>query len=57
MNLLTKFSVGQYVYGNKSWLRIIDTAGIRRKKMLNMVLNSLVLIGLLNLLIEVMFVF
>ena len=25
MNLLTKFSVGQYVYGNKSWLRIIDS--------------------------------
>jgi len=25
MNLLTKFSVGQYVYGNRSWLRIIDT--------------------------------
>ena len=24
MNILTKFSVGQYVYGNKSWLRIID---------------------------------
>jgi len=24
MNLLTKFSVGQYVYGNRSWLRIID---------------------------------
>ncbi len=25
MNLLTKFSVGQYVYGNRSWLRIIDS--------------------------------
>ena len=25
MNLLTKFPVGQYVYGNKSWLRIIDS--------------------------------
>ena len=25
MNLLTKFSVGQYVYGNSSWLRIIDS--------------------------------
>jgi len=25
MNFLTKFSVGQYVYGNKSWLRIIDS--------------------------------
>ena len=25
MNLLTKFNVGQYVYGNKSWLRIIDS--------------------------------
>ncbi|MBO6959336.1 MAG: energy-coupling factor transporter transmembrane protein EcfT [Prochlorococcus marinus CUG1438] len=25
MNILTKFSVGQYVYGNRSWLRIIDT--------------------------------
>ena len=25
MNILTKFSVGQYVYGNKSWLRIIDS--------------------------------
>ncbi|MDC3069550.1 energy-coupling factor transporter transmembrane protein EcfT [Prochlorococcus sp. AH-736-D21] len=25
MNLLTKFSVGQYVYGNISWLRIIDS--------------------------------
>ncbi|MBO8203965.1 energy-coupling factor transporter transmembrane component T family protein [Prochlorococcus marinus] len=25
MNLLTKFSIGQYVYGNKSWLRIIDS--------------------------------
>ena len=24
MNLLTKFSVGQYVYGNRSWIRIID---------------------------------
>ena len=24
MNLLTKFSVGQYVHGNRSWLRIID---------------------------------
>ena len=24
MNILTKFSVGQYVYGNRSWLRIID---------------------------------
>jgi len=25
MDLLTKFSVGQYVYGNRSWLRIIDS--------------------------------
>ena len=25
MNLLTKFSLGQYVYGNRSWLRIIDS--------------------------------
>ena len=25
MNILTKFSVGQYVYGNRSWLRIIDS--------------------------------
>ncbi len=25
MNILTKFSVGQYVEGNKSWLRIIDS--------------------------------
>ena len=25
MNILTKFSIGQYVDGNKSWLRIIDT--------------------------------
>jgi len=25
MNILTKFSVGQYVYGNKSWLRTIDS--------------------------------
>ena len=25
MNLLTKFSIGQYVYGNTSWLRIIDS--------------------------------
>ena len=25
MNFLTKFSVGQYVYGNRSWLRIIDS--------------------------------
>ena len=25
MSLLTKFSVGQYVYGNRSWLRIIDS--------------------------------
>ena len=25
MNLLTKFSVGQYVYGNRSWLRIMDS--------------------------------
>jgi len=24
MNLITKFSIGQYVYGNRSWLRIID---------------------------------
>ncbi len=24
MNLLTKFSIGQYVYGNGSWIRIID---------------------------------
>jgi len=24
MNILNKFSVGQYVYGNRSWLRIID---------------------------------
>ena len=25
MNLLTKFPIGQYVYGNKSWLRIVDS--------------------------------
>ena len=25
MNILTKFSIGQYVDGNKSWLRIVDT--------------------------------
>jgi len=25
MNILTKFSVGQYVYGNRSWLRIVDS--------------------------------
>ena len=25
MNILTKFSVGQYVSGNRSWLRIIDS--------------------------------
>ena len=25
MNILTKFSVGQYVYGNRSWLRVIDS--------------------------------
>jgi len=25
MNILTEFSVGQYVYGNKSWLRLIDS--------------------------------
>ena len=25
MNFLTKFPVGQYVYGNRSWLRIIDS--------------------------------
>ena len=25
MNILNKFSVGQYVYGNRSWLRIIDS--------------------------------
>ena len=25
MNILTKLSVGQYVYGNRSWLRIIDS--------------------------------
>jgi len=25
MNLLTKFSIGQYVYGNRSWLRLIDS--------------------------------
>ena len=25
MNLLTKFSVGQYVYGYRSWLRLIDS--------------------------------
>ncbi len=25
MNLLTRISVGQYVYGNRSWLRIIDS--------------------------------
>jgi energy-coupling factor transport system permease protein len=25
MNILTKFSVGQYVNGNRSWLRIIDS--------------------------------
>ena len=24
MNILTKFSIGQYVDGNRSWLRIID---------------------------------
>ena len=25
MNLITKFPLGQYVYGNRSWLRIIDS--------------------------------
>ena len=25
MNFLTKFSIGQYVYGNRSWLRIVDS--------------------------------
>ena len=25
MNILTKFSIGQYVDGNRSWLRIIDS--------------------------------
>jgi energy-coupling factor transport system permease protein len=25
MNIITKFSIGQYVYGNRSWLRIIDS--------------------------------
>lgn len=25
MNILTKFSIGQYVDGNKSWLRIVDS--------------------------------
>ena len=25
MNIITKFSIGQYVEGNKSWLRIIDS--------------------------------
>ena len=25
MNILTKFSIGQYVEGNRSWLRIIDS--------------------------------
>ena len=25
MNILTKFSIGQYVDGNRSWLRIVDT--------------------------------
>ena len=25
MNLITKFAIGQYVDGNKSWLRIIDS--------------------------------
>ena len=25
MDILTKFSIGQYVDGNKSWLRIIDS--------------------------------
>ena len=25
MNFLTKFPIGQYVDGNKSWLRIIDS--------------------------------
>ena len=25
MNILTKFPLGQYVDGNKSWLRIIDS--------------------------------
>ena len=25
MNILTKFSIGQYVYGNRSWLRIVDS--------------------------------
>ena len=25
MNIITKFPVGQYVYGNRSWLRIIDS--------------------------------
>ena len=25
MNILTKFPIGQYVDGNRSWLRIIDS--------------------------------
>ena len=25
MNILTKFPIGQYVYGNRSWLRIVDS--------------------------------
>ena len=25
MNILTKFSIGQYVDGNRSWLRVVDT--------------------------------
>ena len=25
MNIITKFSIGQYVDGNRSWLRIIDS--------------------------------
>ena len=25
MNILTKFSIGQYVDGNRSWLRIVDS--------------------------------
>ena len=25
MNILTKFPIGQYVDGNRSWLRIVDS--------------------------------
>ena len=25
MNILTKFSIGQYVDGNRSWLRLVDS--------------------------------